>query len=366
MDARGKKLRASARKSVGRVRDRRWKDRALAGDYDKLEDEETQERVIPRGARELSKHARQRFEDVPGVRGLVAAIYGNRCVVLTSDGEIKCALRGKFLTRETEERTLVAVGDEVTISVIGSAEGAVEAVRPREKCLYRRDARVLRFAHVIAANVDAVAVVASIHNPELKVGLVDRYLLACEAEGIEPVLVIAKADLGAAGETHDYERLYSSVGVRPVVTSVVDGRGLDELREAIDGKRTVFAGHSGVGKTSLLNVLKPGIGLKVADNPLAFKGVHTTEHARLVPLDERTLVIDTPGVREFALHGLKRSELASLFPEFRPYLNLCVDGDCPHLSARGCAVTEAVEKGAVDLRRYESYVRIYESCPERT
>ena len=365
MDARRKKLRTGARKSLGRVRDRRWKSRALAGEYEKLEDDGALERVIPRGARELSKHAKERFEDVPGLKGPVAAVYGNRCLVLTAEGEVKCALRGKFLTRDTEDRTPLAVGDEVTISVLAPGEGAVEAVKGREKCLYRRDARVSRFAHVIAANVDAVAVVASIRNPEIKVGLVDRYLLACEIEGIEPMLVIAKADLGREEEIEDFRRLYSSAGVRPLVTSIIDGRGLDELREAIAERRTVFAGHSGVGKTSLLNALKPGLGLKVAENSFAFRGRHTTELSRLVPLDERTQLIDTPGVREFALHGVERNELASLYPEFAPYLGLCVDGDCPHLSGKGCAVVEAVEKGEIDLRRYESYVRIYESCDER-
>ena len=365
MDARRKKLRTGARKTLGRVRERRWKSRALAGEYEELEDDEASERVVPRGARELSKHAKERFEDVPGTRGLVAVVYGNRCLVLTSEGEVKCALRGKFLTRDTEDRTPFAVGDEVTISVLTPEEGAVEAVKSREGCLYRRDARVSRFAHVIAANVDAVAVVASIRNPAIKVGLVDRYLLACEVEGIEATLVIAKADLGEEEEIEDFKRLYSSAGVRPLVTSALDGRGLDELREAIAGKRTVFAGHSGVGKSSLLNALKPGLGLKVSEDPFAFKGRHTTELSRLVRLDERTQVIDTPGVREFALHGVKRSELASLYPEFGPYLGLCVDGDCPHLSEKGCAVAEAVEKGEIDRRRYESYVRIYESCEER-
>ncbi len=366
MDRRKKQLRTGARKSVGRVRDKQWKARAVSGDYDVLEDDEAFERVIPRGAREFSRHAKERFGDGPGVKGPVSAVYGNRCLVITPEGELKCTVRGRFLSRETEDRTPLATGDEVMVTEPSPGEGAVEAVKGRGKCLYRRDSRVSRFTHVIAANVDAVAIVASIHNPDIKVGLVDRYLLACGVEGIEPMLVIAKADLGTQAEIADYAKLYSSAGVRPLATSVVDGRGLGELREAITGKRTVFAGHSGVGKTSLLNALKPGLGLKVSENPFAFKGRHTTELARLIALGERTQVIDTPGVREFALHGVKKEELGSLYPEFAPYLGLCVDGDCPHLSERGCAVVEAAEKGDIDRRRYESYVRVYGSCGEKT
>jgi ribosome biogenesis GTPase len=256
----------------------------------------------------------------------------------------------------------VAVGDAVLFSDGGHDTGVITEVLPRRNQLARRHAGPKPLEQVIVANVDVLAAVMAAAHPAPKWELLDRYLATAELAGIPALICLTKTDLVNeavfADDLDDYRRL----GYRVIATSAKTGAGLDQLQEALTGKLSVFVGKSGVGKTSLLNTLQPGLGLRVNEvSSLTTKGKHTTSHVEMVDLEFGGQVVDTPGMREFGLWQLDTDDLAFGFVEMRPYLGACKFGlDCSHTHEPQCAIKMAVEAGHIRPRRYQSYLRMRE------
>jgi len=256
----------------------------------------------------------------------------------------------------------VAIGDTVLFGPMGEGGGLITEVLPRRNALSRPAAGHQQLEQVIVANVDQVVAVFSAAQPSPKWELLDRYIIAAEAAGVPTLLAVTKLDLLPASdeslqaEVDNYQRL----GYRAILTSTVTGAGLDELAAALRDCMSVFVGKSGVGKSSLLNAIEPGLGQRVkAVSDLTGKGKHTTSRLEMFTLAHGGRVVDTPGMREFGLWQLDPAGLAAGFVEMRPYLGRCKFGlDCAHDHEPGCAVQAAVAAGAISERRYHSYLRM--------
>ena len=263
----------------------------------------------------------------------------------------------------------VVTGDRVQMSWDGE-RAVVDAVEPRRNAFSRRASGEREVEQVVAANLDEVVVVASVKDPEFRHGLVDRVLVQCARAGIPALLVLNKTDLDAAHEAEAILAEYAYAGVHGVATCAVSGLGVAGVRERCLGRRTLFVGHSGVGKSTLLGALAPGHVIAQGEvNEVTGKGRHTTTAAVLYRLEPdaggpppaaptRTELVDTPGVRAFALWGVDADELVEYYPELKPFIGHCRFGDCRHDREPGCALREAVAGGAVGERRFASYCKL--------
>lgn len=273
----------------------------------------------------------------------------------------RCAVRQLLKSISTDQRHVVAVGDRVMFRPVGEDEGMIERVEPRRGLLSRT---VRGRQQVIVANVDRLLIVGSAAEPDLKPGLIDRMLVTAEAAGIEPIICINKIDLVDPAKLQPLVGVYGQLGYWVLLLSAQRGDGVAELRRLVAGRESVVAGQSGVGKSSLLNAIEPGLELKVGriseENQ---KGRHTTTAARLIPLggaDARPggYIVDTPGVRTFQLWDVIPEEVSGYFRELRPWENRCRFPNCTHTHEDDCAVKEAAAYGQIDLRRYESYCQM--------
>jgi ribosome biogenesis GTPase / thiamine phosphate phosphatase len=269
--------------------------------------------------------------------------------------------------RAIEHVDPVAVGDEVRFTDAGDGSGMILEVLPRRNKLARPAPVPGRrvFEQVIAANVDQVIPVFAAALPAPKWGLLDRYLVSAEAAKLASLICITKLDLGSThSELLQTMEEYRRIGYPVLETSALTGEGIDALRQALQGKVSVLVGKSGVGKTSLLNAIQPGLGLRVQEVARNTKGKHTTSHMEMFPLDFGGALVDTPGIREFGLWDIYQDELAMLFPEMRPYTGRCKFGlDCRHDEEPGCAIRKAVMAGEISPHRYKSYQRLAEELP---
>jgi ribosome biogenesis GTPase len=274
----------------------------------------------------------------------------------------------RHVVREVKEIKVsdpVAVGDLVQFVDTGSGAGLITEVLPRKSKLVRRSAVPAPGAHpfeqIIVANVDQVVPVFSAAQPPPKWNLLDRYLTSAESLELSSLICITKLDL-SEGDYHLHAELdlYRQIGYRVLLTSVITGEGIAELRAALQGRVSVFVGKSGVGKTSLLNSLQPGLGLRVnAVSQVTGKGKHTTTNLEMFPLENGGSVVDTPGMREFGLWEIDDSDLALFFPEMRAYVGRCKFGlDCSHDHEPGCAIRKAVAEGKISPRRYATLQRL--------
>jgi ribosome biogenesis GTPase len=212
---------------------------------------------------------------------------------------------------------------------------------------------------VVASNLDQVVVVAAMRRPEFRHGLVDRIVVQSVHEGLAVFLALNKADLGEAGEADDILAEYARAGIRGAAVCATDGAGVAAVRAACTGRRSLFVGHSGVGKSTLLAALAPGLELLAGEvNEKTGKGRHTTTHALLLEPEPGLELIDTPGVRAFALWGVDGDTLVEYYPELRPHLGGCRFGDCRHDREPGCAVREAHAAGAIGERRWQSFLKL--------
>jgi len=296
-------------------------------------------------------------------RAIVVEGTGGVWRVRTPDGaEREAALAGR-LKQEERGALKLAVGDHVTVAPDERGSGwRITAIEARTGVLARREPGGRHGERILAANVDQVLVVFAVRNPEPHRRMIDRFLVIAEANDLRPHLVLNKVDLAPSPE--EIEALaapYRAAGYPVHLTSAKRGDGLATLRAELHGRVTAVTGPSGVGKSSLLNALHPTLGLRTQEISASVnKGRHTTVGAKLIPLpdgDEGYLV-DTPGLREVGMWGLPSESLDQCFPEFRPFLGECRFQDCRHDAEPGCAVREALGRGAVDGERYESYRKL--------
>lgn len=298
------------------------------------------------------------------VKGIAVAVRG-QFVDVDVDGRIwPCTVRRVLRTRLIRDRSPVVAGDQVAISIVADQagvlnEGVIEHVFPRRSSLTRSDGRK---THVIAANVDQVLVITSIREPMIKPHLIDRYLVAAHAGNLPAAICVNKVDLDPDPEDETAEILarYRRLGYAAVATSAIAGTGLDELRSLLAGKATLLAGQSGVGKSSLLNAIEPGLNLKTAPVSAATeKGRHTTTTATWLKLSFGAAVVDTPGIRALDVAMVPINELEMHFVEFVDRVAHCKFPNCVHIHEEGCAVKAAVADGEIDASRYASYVELF-------
>jgi ribosome biogenesis GTPase len=306
----------------------------------------------------------------PAADGTVARLDARGCLVrldrpragVPGDGrDLWVAVAGRVHLRDrTDQKAPVAVGDRVRVQFGERHGAAVTELYPRRSLLSRPSVRREHVEHVMAANVDQVLVVASAADPAFNPSFVDRILAVVAWCRLEALLVVNKMDL-AAGEPPE-AATYRALGVPVFPVSALRGEGVEPLRAALAGKVSVATGHSGVGKTSVLNAVAPGLGLAVGEvNPVSRKGTHTTTAAVRVELPGGGAVIDTAGVREFGLFRIPARDLTWLFPDLARAAARCRFPDCSHTHEPGCAVLAAVEAGEVAAFRYDSYLKILES-----
>lgn len=304
-------------------------------------------------------------------RGIVVAGTGGVWQVRLADGRVVDTSMAGRLKQDEGTALKLSVGDHVVVEPAeGSDRWRITSIEPRRTVLARREPGGRHGERVLAANVDQVLVVFSVAKPEPHSRMIDRFLVVCEANDLEAHVVLNKVDLAdlpsadvTAAEVDDLASPYERAGYPVHRTSVKRGDGLDELRAVLHGKVTAVAGPSGVGKSSLLNTLHPGVALRVAEISASVnKGRHTTVGARLIALPDGDdgYLVDTPGLREIAMWGLPSESLDQCFPEFRPYLGDCRFQDCKHDVEPGCAVTQAVAAGAVHRGRHQSYLKLLE------
>jgi ribosome biogenesis GTPase len=294
------------------------------------------------------------------MEGMVTRIRAVLCEVDSGGKTYTCKARGRLVESDTAESKPLTVGDRVVFEPIGEDEGVIEKVLPRRTKLSRRLPRDLRTEHVIVANVDQLLIVASVRKPPLTPGIIDRYIIAGEAGGLEPIICINKLDLARDESEYRYVvAAYEDLDYPVLLTSATEGAGLDDLRDVLRDRSTVLAGHSGVGKSSLLNAIQPG--LKLRTGPVRTKGRHTTSRVSLLRLKIGGYVVDTPGIREFTLWEIERHEVAQFFPRIWELSHDCRMPDCVHVHEPDCAVKQALERGELSRRRYESYLRIVDT-----
>jgi ribosome biogenesis GTPase len=270
----------------------------------------------------------------------------------------QCATRRLLKTLATDQRHVVAAGDIVWFRPEGSDEGIIERVEPRHGVVSRTSRNR---QHVLVANVDQLVIVTSAAEPRIKPNLIDRLLVTAERGGIRPVICINKIDLIEPADMMPLVGVYAQLGYDVLMVSATTGFGIDRLRDRLTGEESVVSGQSGVGKSSLLNAVEPGLDLRVQTvSGETQKGRHTTTTAELIPLSFGGYVVDTPGIRQFQLWDVIPEEVAGFFRDLRPYVSHCRFPDCTHTHEDDCAVKDAVADGWIDARRYESYVQIRE------
>ena len=290
--------------------------------------------------------------------GRVLRVQGLHSLVAADDGrQFRCVVRRLLRNLVIDERNIVVTGDRVWFRPAGADEGVIERVEPRHGLLTRASRAK---EHVIVANVDQLVIVASLAEPALKPHLIDRYLVSAEQGGIRPIVCLNKADLVDPADFQPLAGLYAQLGLPVLFTSATTGQGIDRLRALLRDRQTVFSGQSGVGKSSLLNAVQPGLDLKVRTvSEATEKGRHTTTTAELIKLEFGGWVVDTPGIRQFALWDIIPEELEGFFPEFRPYVPHCYFSGCTHRHENGCAIKEAVRRHRIAVQRYESYLGLF-------
>jgi len=292
------------------------------------------------------------------VWGWITRLLSGFYTVESEQGNFVCQLRGR-LKLNRKDGDIIALGDRVRIQVLNATTGVIEEIAPRTHALVRTapSARGV-YRQIMLANPDQAVFVFACAHPAPHLRMLDRFLIVAEQQGVPALVVANKIDL-AEPEILEQFKLYPPLGYPVVFTSARTGAGVTELRERLTGKLSALAGPSGVGKSSLLNAVQPGLGLAVRDvSQSTSKGRHTTNIRQLFPLTAGGYVADLPGMRMLALWDIQPEELDGYFPELRPLVQECLYNDCTHQNEPGCAVIAAVTTGKVSSERYESYLRL--------
>jgi ribosome biogenesis GTPase len=301
--------------------------------------------------------------------GLVVSVGSRSCRVhLAGRGEVRCTLRGLLWDDESAKSHPVAAGDRVEVAMEGE-EGVIERVEPRSNYLARPVGSSGRRSksQVIAANIDRLLVIAALDDPPFRPGLVDRFLVAAAMQEIHPVLVLNKVDLERPdGPQRDVVAPYREFGIEVLESSTTTGEGIEALARLLASGVSLLVGHSGVGKSSLLNAVSPGLQRSTGDvTEYHGRGRHTTTAVTLLALDAGGWVVDSPGIREFAVGGIEPADLARLYPGFGGLPEGCRFSDCLHRKEPGCAIRAAIAAGELNAERHERYLRLLEEVEAR-
>lgn len=290
-------------------------------------------------------------------------------MVKTDDGAlVECKIKGNFRLKGIRSTNPIAVGDRVCI--VPNAEGTafITEIEDRKNYIIRRASNLSKQSHIIAANVDACMLVVTVNYPETSTTFIDRFLASAEAYRVPVNLVFNKVDLYSEDELRYLDglvNLYTHIGYPCYRISAANGEGVDALKEALQGKITLFSGHSGVGKSTLINYLLPDQQLKTGEiSSVHNKGMHTTTFSEMYPLGENGYIIDTPGIKGFGTFDMKDEEVGHYFKEIFEFSARCKYGNCTHRHEPGCAVREAVENHYISQSRYNSYLNILEDKEE--
>ncbi len=304
-----------------------------------------------------------------------ATVYkstGSWYIVKDESGRIfNARMKGVMKLDDITSTNPVAVGDivEMEIETEESSTAIIDEIHTRHNYINRQSPRHKHQHHIVAANLDQSLLVATLKEPKTSQGFIDRFLVASEMYHVPPLIVFNKADLYKNKELEKYEAwkaMYEAIGYSVFLVSAAKKEGVEEVLELLKNKTTLISGHSGVGKSSLLNVIFPEMNLRTQDvSGWSGKGQHTTTFAEMYDLPFGGRIIDTPGMREFGLVDISKQELSHYFPELRDRLNDCQFNNCLHVNEPGCAIKEAVINGAVHEDRYVSYVNILDSIEEK-
>jgi ribosome biogenesis GTPase / thiamine phosphate phosphatase len=297
------------------------------------------------------------------LQGLVLRVHGLECIVETNDRQIyRCAVRRILKNMATDQRHVVVAGDRVSFRPEGTSQGLILRIEPRAGTL-SRTSRSRR--HVLVANVDQILIVTSAAQPSIKPNLIDRFLITAEQNQLDACIVVNKCDLVDPAILQPLIGSYAQMGYRVMMVSATQGWGMHAFRKLLQDRQSVIVGQSGVGKSSILNLIEPGLNQRVqAVSNENQKGKHTTTTAEVFPLSMGGSIVDTPGIRQFQLYDIAPAEIAGLFRDLRPFASLCRFPNCTHLHENDCKVKDAIADHRIDVRRYESYCQILDDPAE--
>jgi ribosome biogenesis GTPase len=299
------------------------------------------------------------------MQGLITKSTGSWYQVQTPDGQkIDCRIKGKFRIKGITTTNPIAVGDIVDFEMEPDREeGVITNLHQRKNYIIRKAINLSKQAQIIAANLDQAILVVTLASPRTSLGFIDRFLVTAEAYDIPARLVFNKLDLFSDEGLEilaDYKAIYEDIGYPCFEISAIKGTNINQVQDLLKDKVTLFSGHSGVGKSSLINALLPELELRtnmVSD--WSDKGMHTTTFAEMFELPQGGFIIDTPGIRELGVIDIEKQELSHFFPEMRERMNQCRFNNCRHINEPGCAVLDALEEGEISPTRYDSYLSIY-------
>ncbi|MCA9918965.1 MAG: ribosome small subunit-dependent GTPase A [Anaerolineales bacterium] len=302
-------------------------------------------------------------DETPFLLGKVVEVSRGLCRAEVDGNTIVCDVRGILTAEGTGYNNLLAVGDRVLVQPLSEERGLVEGVLPRRSGLARADSFDTHLKQILAANVDQLMVVAAWLEPKLWLQMVDEYLIGAQRNGLKTAVCLNKIDLAkSVDEVEAIAAPYRKLDIPVFLTAAAEGSGVAPVRDFLRGKATVLAGLSGVGKSTLLNAVQPGLQLRTSavSNLKSREGRHTTTQALMVPLAMGGNVVDTPGIKDMGLHGLHPDDLIVYYPELADVVGFCRFGDCTHSHEPGCVVKEAVENGRIAQWRYDNYVNLYD------
>ncbi|WP_162052053.1 ribosome small subunit-dependent GTPase A [Pontibacter pamirensis] len=297
------------------------------------------------------------------MKGVVVKSTGSWYLVRDAEGKMhRARLRGKFKQKDSKVSNPLAVGDRVEFDIeqTGEDTAVIHKIEDRENYIIRQSTHKTAYSHIIASNLDQALLIVTLVSPRTSFGFIDRFLVTAEAYDIPATLVFNKTDLYDE-DVRDYQRqishMYEQVGYQSLSVSAKDNEGIEEMQALLQGKTTLLSGHSGVGKSTLINLIVPDLELKTSEiSDFSDKGVHTTTYAEMFEVSDDTYIIDTPGIKELGIVDIPAAELSHFFPEMRERMNQCRFNNCTHFNEPGCAVVEAVRQNEISLTRYESYL----------
>jgi len=300
------------------------------------------------------------------MKGIITKSTGLWYDVRIGSGEaVQCRLRGKFRIAGSKNTNPAVVGDHVVLDLEKDNTGYITHIEKRKNYIDRKSTKLSKINHLIASNIDQAFLVVTLKDPRTSLGFIDRFLVACEGFRIPVCIVFNKMDIYAHKEIDKIEeltQLYQSIGYDVLQTSVEENENINFIKERMKDKVSLFSGHSGVGKSAIINATDPDLKLKVGEiSRFHNKGKHTTTFAQMLPLSQGGFIIDTPGIKEFGLIQYSKDEIRDYFPEIRAYNNQCRFNNCCHVNEPDCAVKKAVEEDKIPSSRYLNYLAILEA-----